>query len=911
MRNIYDTNPRAFIERILPVAAAAFDQAPRYPRFAGHHINRSPHPTVVHVLYHDLRLCDGSVIAPDIVLTTASCVFGFWNKKLSVVVTTKSEEYLLYYVTNVDYHPDLCLSQGRDDLAILKLDEPINKNEFPLAKLPTSKARIPLGSHVVTYRWTEFGNQDDIRLQDTREEVVRIRECTDYFTDMEERLFCTVSRVPDDVTHQMTGGPSMFNGYQVGIVTAERVSPHEYVFFTNVTHYLDWIHGTIAHFSSFSGNTTAFYPLSATDLKFYSNVRKPPAPNERDLVFAVAITNQAGHMVCVGTIISTDMVLTTARCAKKGLKTLKVRVVSINYVEGFKQYDVTKVYVHPQFDEMQFPHVHDLAILVVKSKFEFGVVAGKIEKIGWRGQRDPGSPALLYGYGRKFAPRLMYLAVMDSDECNWVHEKIGGLTEVAPVGSDQVSRYRRFVGHHINVSAHPTVVHVLYEDLRVCDGSIIAPDIILTTASCVLGFWNKKLSVAVPKGGENFSHHYVTNVDYHPEFSSSERCNELAILKLAEPIDKNEFFLAKLPTSKARIPADSHVITYRWTEFGNHDVIHLQDTREKVTNIWECTDYFTKMEKRLFCTESRVPDDVTHQMTGGPSMFNGYQVGIVISERVYPHEFVFLVNVTNYLDWINETSSRLSSFNRDTTAFYPPSATDLKFYSDARDISVSDKQDFVFTVAITNKTTGRMVCVASIISTDMVLTTARCAKKGFKDVKVRVVSVNYVEGFREYDVTKIYLHPQFDETQFPHVHDLAILTIKPKLNLGVVADKIEKIGWSNQVDVTKPALVYGYRQKFTPRLVATTVLDKDECDWMYEKIGGLTEGLICVRSRHGMCGHAAGEPVIFDDQMIGIMTAISNECADVRHPAVLINVTDNLEWIKKRLSFLNVKEEYL
>lgn len=75
-------------------------------------------------------------------------------------------------------------------------------------------------------------------------------------------------------------------------------------------------------------------------------------------------------------------------------------------------------------------------------------------------------------------------------------------------------------------------------------GSIIAADVILTSASCVyqariIDIHAGDINERVTTGNEQFRRATSANVTIHPDFGSFRKLNDVAIIKLDTPFDLN------------------------------------------------------------------------------------------------------------------------------------------------------------------------------------------------------------------------------------------------------------------------------------------------------------------------------------------------------------------------------------
>ncbi|KAJ8665293.1 hypothetical protein QAD02_006955 [Eretmocerus hayati] len=482
--------------------------------------------------------------------------------------------------------------------------------------------------------------------------------------------------------------------------------------------------------------------------------------------------------------------------------------------------------------------------------------------------------------------------------------------------SELVSRNRRFVGIPIHTQPHPSVVLVLYHNRRVCDASIISESLILTAAQCIFGSWHRMTQVMVTTNGLTQKIYNVTNIDYHADYRPSNGVNNIALLKLAEPIDfERGITKVNLPEEFINLADYSKILSYGWIETRNHRTgLLLEVLSSSILPPKKCAQFYGGTAKSLegtFCVQSNEEYQIVHQMTGGPAMVGKFQVGVVISERFCNRTTTFFTKVDTYRDWIDAAMSRLMESKEYSSAFYPLSKTELDYAAEYYGESISEDNGF-FTVAIVNIKNGSLICAGSVVAKDMVLTTARCAKKfSHEKMRARVFSKKFIKGFKDYKIAKVHIHKSFRMKPFPNVNDIALLQTKADLTANGVAQKIELIGRDEKIQPPMLGEVYGFFNRSNIMQVGALFIDKDECNWIYEKAGGWTGGTICAKSHQGWCNHAAGEPFMVEGRLVGILSASSQECADFRVPGIFIDVTENLAWINKKLYHLNEIEEGL
>jgi secreted trypsin-like serine protease len=125
-----------------------------------------PYPFVVAIGYADPsgaflwdnQFCDGSLVAPDLVLTTAHCVLGTTPEDLAVVVgrtAMASNEGQVRSISGIIVDPSYSLSNAVNDLAVLRLSQPVD-GIMPITVIGAGDTTFNVaGTPLTLARWNE------------------------------------------------------------------------------------------------------------------------------------------------------------------------------------------------------------------------------------------------------------------------------------------------------------------------------------------------------------------------------------------------------------------------------------------------------------------------------------------------------------------------------------------------------------------------------------------------------------------------------------------------------------------------------------------------------------------------------------------------------------------------------------
>ncbi|CAH2058067.1 unnamed protein product, partial [Iphiclides podalirius] len=185
-------------------------------------------PYQVSLLKYGRHSCGGAIIAEDIILTAAHCIYNTNSEGYSVRVGSSSNQKGgdLYPVGDLMWHPNFTYTEMDSDIALIWLSKPIQfKDEVAPIDLLMMGEEIQDGDITMVSGWGNIreGGGYPSTLQMVLVPKVNSNECHEAYSSMysiTSTMLCAgIREGGKDACQGDSGGPMVYNGRLAGIVS--------------------------------------------------------------------------------------------------------------------------------------------------------------------------------------------------------------------------------------------------------------------------------------------------------------------------------------------------------------------------------------------------------------------------------------------------------------------------------------------------------------------------------------------------------------------------------------------------------------------------------------------------------------------------------------------------------------------
>lgn len=191
-------------------------------------------------------------------------------------------------------------------------------------------------------------------------------------------------------------------------------------------------------------------------------------------------------------------------------------------------------------------------------------------------------------------------------------------------------------GQETEVHQYPWVAMLLYGGRFYCAGSLLNDQFLLTASHCVYGFRKERISVRLLEHDRKMSHlqkidRKVAEVTTHPKYNARNYDNDIAVIKLDEPVEFNEVLHPVcMPTPGRSFKGETGIVTgWGALKVGGPTSDTLQVGTSQVLSVEHFSNLFGHLQEVMVpilsqdeCRKSRYGNKITDNMLCG-----GYDEG--------------------------------------------------------------------------------------------------------------------------------------------------------------------------------------------------------------------------------------------------------------------------------------------
>lgn len=191
-------------------------------------------------------------------------------------------------------------------------------------------------------------------------------------------------------------------------------------------------------------------------------------------------------------------------------------------------------------------------------------------------------------------------------------------------------------GQETEVHQYPWVAMLLYGGRFYCAGSLLNDQFLLTASHCVYGFRKERISVRLLEHDRKMSHlqkidRKVAEVTTHPKYNARNYDNDIAVIKLDEPVEFNEVLHPVcMPTPGRSFKGETGIVTgWGALKVGGPTSDTLQVGTSQLLSVEHFSNLFGHLQEVMVpilsqdeCRKSRYGNKITDNMLCG-----GYDEG--------------------------------------------------------------------------------------------------------------------------------------------------------------------------------------------------------------------------------------------------------------------------------------------